>query len=168
MNGGAWVAQSVKRPTSARSRSRGPWVWAPRRALGWWLRAWSLFPILCLPLSLCPSPFHALSVSVPKINKRWKKKLKKKNEWMNETRSKKRKHIGKDSNKKMNNLNSKETWKWGLSPKDGQEDGARWEELINPQWLKKVRMFILSANPTEGLYFKSSFSLVSHTQKWFW
>ena len=25
-SGGAWVAQSVKRPTSARSRSRGPWV----------------------------------------------------------------------------------------------------------------------------------------------
>ena len=49
---GAWVAQSVKRPTSARSRSRGPWVRAPRRALGWWLGAWSLFPILCLPLSL--------------------------------------------------------------------------------------------------------------------
>ena len=32
---GAWVAQSVKRPTSARSRSRGPWVRAPRQALGW-------------------------------------------------------------------------------------------------------------------------------------
>ena len=31
---GAWVAQSVKRPTSARSRSRGPWVRAPRQALG--------------------------------------------------------------------------------------------------------------------------------------
>ena len=31
---GAWVAQSVKRPTSARSRSRGPGVQAPRRALG--------------------------------------------------------------------------------------------------------------------------------------
>ena len=33
-NWGAWVAQSVKRPTSARSRSRGPRVRAPRRALG--------------------------------------------------------------------------------------------------------------------------------------
>ena len=33
-NGGAWVAQSVKRPTSARSRSRSPGVRAPRRALG--------------------------------------------------------------------------------------------------------------------------------------
>ena len=31
---GAWVAQSVKRPTSARSRSRSPRVRAPRRALG--------------------------------------------------------------------------------------------------------------------------------------
>ena len=31
---GAWVAQSVKRPTSARSRSRSPWVRAPRQALG--------------------------------------------------------------------------------------------------------------------------------------
>ena len=31
---GAWVAQSVKRPTSARSRSRGPGVRAPRQALG--------------------------------------------------------------------------------------------------------------------------------------
>ena len=32
----------------------------------------------CVSLSLCPSPIHALSVSVPKINK--KKKLKKKKE----------------------------------------------------------------------------------------
>ena len=31
---GAWVAQSVKRPTSARSRSRGLGVRAPRQALG--------------------------------------------------------------------------------------------------------------------------------------
>ena len=31
---GAWVAQSVKGPTSARSRSCGPWVRAPRQALG--------------------------------------------------------------------------------------------------------------------------------------
>ena len=30
---GAWVAQSVKRPTSARSRSRGSWVRALCRAL---------------------------------------------------------------------------------------------------------------------------------------
>ena len=31
---GAWVAQSVKRLTSARSRSRGPGVRAPHQALG--------------------------------------------------------------------------------------------------------------------------------------
>ena len=31
---GAWVAQPVKRPTSARSQSRGPGVRAPRQALG--------------------------------------------------------------------------------------------------------------------------------------
>ena len=35
-----------------RSWSRRPWVGAPRQALGWQLRAWSLFQILCLPLSL--------------------------------------------------------------------------------------------------------------------
>ena len=64
---GAWVAQSVKRPTSARSRSRGPWVRSPRRALGWWLGAWSLFPILCLPLSL-PLP-RSCSVSLCPKNK---------------------------------------------------------------------------------------------------
>ena len=73
---GAWVAQSVKRPTSSRSRSRGPWVRAPRQALSWWLGAWSLFPILCLPLSLCPSPVHTLSLSIPKINKNVEKKKK--------------------------------------------------------------------------------------------
>ena len=64
---GAWVAQSVKRPTSARSRSRGRWVRAPRQALDWWLRAWSLFPILCLPLSL-PLP-RSCSVSLCPKNK---------------------------------------------------------------------------------------------------
>ena len=64
---GAWVVQSVKRPTSARSWSRGPWVRAPRQALGWWLGAWSLFPILCLPLSL-PLP-RTCSVSLCPKNK---------------------------------------------------------------------------------------------------
>ena len=64
---GAWVAQSVKRPTSARSWSRGPWVRAPHRALGWWLRAWSLFPILRFPLSL-PLP-RSRSVSLCPKNK---------------------------------------------------------------------------------------------------
>ena len=65
---GAWVAQSVKRPTSARSRSRSLGVRAPRQALGWWLRAWSLFPILCLPLSLPPPP-RSCSVSLCPKNK---------------------------------------------------------------------------------------------------
>ena len=45
-----------------RSRSRGPRVRAPRRALGWWLRAWSLLPILCFPLSL--PLLHSCSVSL--------------------------------------------------------------------------------------------------------
>ena len=34
VSGGTWVAQSVKRPTSARSRSHGPGVRALRQALG--------------------------------------------------------------------------------------------------------------------------------------
>ena len=75
-NRGAWVAQSVKRPTSARSQSRGPGVQAPRQALGWWLRAWSLFPILCLSLSL-PLP-RSCSVSLCPKNKKLKKKKNKK------------------------------------------------------------------------------------------
>ena len=65
---GAWVAQSVKRPTSARSRSRGPGVRAPRQALG--VRLWAdgsepgaCFRF-CVSLSLCPSPTHSLSLSI--------------------------------------------------------------------------------------------------------
>ena len=70
---GAWVAQSVKRPTSARSRSRGrefePRVrlWADGSEPGACFR-------FCVSLSLCPSPVHALSLSVPKINKKTLKK----------------------------------------------------------------------------------------------
>ena len=66
---GAWVAQSVKRPTSARSdlalRGFEPRVglWADGSEPG------ACFPF-CVSLSLCPSPVHALSLSVPKINKR--------------------------------------------------------------------------------------------------
>ena len=63
----AWVAHSVKHPTWLGSWSHSLWVWAPHKALCWQLRAWSLFQILCL--SLCPSPAHALSLSVSKINK---------------------------------------------------------------------------------------------------
>ena len=69
------MAQSVKRPTSARSRSRGPWVRAPRQALCWQLRAWSPFQILCLPLSL-PLPCSC-SVSLCLKNKWTLKKFKK-------------------------------------------------------------------------------------------
>ena len=50
-----------------RSWSRLTGVWAPRRALGWWPRAWSLLPILCLPLSL-PLP-RSCSVSLCLKNK---------------------------------------------------------------------------------------------------
>ena len=66
---GTWVAQSVKRPTSAqvtilRSVSSSP-------ASGSGLMARSLEPASdSVSLSLCPSPVHALSLSVPKINKR--------------------------------------------------------------------------------------------------
>ena len=50
-----------------RSWSHGPWVRAPHRALCWQLRAWGLFRILCLPLSLTLP--HSCSVSVSRINK---------------------------------------------------------------------------------------------------
>ena len=33
-------------------------------ALYWQLRAWSLLQVFCLPLSLCPSPTHTLSLSL--------------------------------------------------------------------------------------------------------
>ena len=56
-----------------RSWSHSSWVWAPRQALCWQLRAWSLLQILCLPLSLCPSPAHTLSVC---LNNKFKKNLK--------------------------------------------------------------------------------------------
>ena len=46
-----------------RSWSHGPWVRAPRRALCWRLRAWSLFQILCLPLSAPPLFMLCLSLS---------------------------------------------------------------------------------------------------------
>ena len=51
-----------------RSWSHGLWVWALHWALCWQFRAWSLLQILCLPLSLCPSPTHVLSFSLSKIN----------------------------------------------------------------------------------------------------
>ena len=66
---GAWVAQSVKRPTSAqvmisRSVSSSP-------ASGSVLTAQSLAPVSdSVSPSLWPSTVHALSLSVSKINKR--------------------------------------------------------------------------------------------------
>ena len=47
-----------------RSRSHGSWDPAPRRALCRQLGTWRLLGILGLPLSLCPSPARALSLSV--------------------------------------------------------------------------------------------------------
>ena len=74
---GAWVAQSVGRPTSAQVMISG--FMSLSFVSGSVLTAWSLeFASDSMSLlSLCPSPVHALSLSVPKINKRWKKKLKK-------------------------------------------------------------------------------------------
>ena len=46
------------------SWTHGLCVRVPRPALCWQLRAWSLLQILCLPLSLCPSPTCTLSVSL--------------------------------------------------------------------------------------------------------
>ena len=63
---GTWVVQSVKCPTSVQVMISRSVSSSPRRALCWQFRAWSLFQILCLPLSL-PLPYsHAVS----KINKR--------------------------------------------------------------------------------------------------
>ena len=64
MGAPGWLSRLIVR-LQLRSRSRGPWVRAPHPALGRWLRAWSLLPILCLPLSL-PLPVHALSLPVSK------------------------------------------------------------------------------------------------------
>ena len=59
---GTWVAQSVKRPTSAQvmiSRFVGS-----SRTSGFALMAWSLLRILCLPLSLLLPHSHSLSLSL--------------------------------------------------------------------------------------------------------
>ena len=71
-NWGAWVAQSVKRPTSTQVmillHEFEPHIglWADGSESGACFR-------FCVSLSLCPSPVHALSLSVSKINKRSKK-----------------------------------------------------------------------------------------------
>ena len=66
--GGAWVAQSVKRPTSAQVMISQSVSSSP--ASGSVLTAQSLEPISdSVSPSLWPSPVHALSLSVSKINK---------------------------------------------------------------------------------------------------
>ena len=66
---GAWVAQSVKRPTSAQVTISRSVSWSPASGSG--LMAQSLESTSdSVSPSLCPSPIHALSLSVSKINKR--------------------------------------------------------------------------------------------------
>ena len=66
---GSWVAQTVRRPTLAQVMISQSVSSSP--ALGSVLTAQSLEPALDSGSpSLCPSPVHALSLSVPKINKR--------------------------------------------------------------------------------------------------
>ena len=60
----AWVAQSVKHPTLAQVMISGPWV---QPHIGSVLTAQSLEPAsdsVSPSLSLCPSPAHALSLSL--------------------------------------------------------------------------------------------------------
>ena len=67
----AWVAQSVEHLTSAQVMIVQSVSLSP--ASGSVLTAWSLEPGacfgFCVSLSLCPSPAHALSLSVSEINK---------------------------------------------------------------------------------------------------
>ena len=58
---GTWVAQSVKRSTSAQVMIS--WFVSLSPASGSVLSAGGLLWILCLPLSLCPSPACSLSLS---------------------------------------------------------------------------------------------------------
>ena len=67
IQGGAWVALSVKRPTSARvmvprSVSSSPWT-------GSVLPAWNRLWILCFPVSLCRSPHSRSPPPSSKTNK---------------------------------------------------------------------------------------------------
>ena len=70
--GGAWVAQSLRRPTLGFCSGRDLTVCEFEPRVG--LCADGSEPGACfgfwVSLSLCPSPVHALSLSVPKINKR--------------------------------------------------------------------------------------------------
>ena len=65
--GGAWVAQSVKRPTSAQvTISRSVSASSASGSVLIAQRAWSLFPILCLPLSLLLPHSYSDSLSLSK------------------------------------------------------------------------------------------------------
>ena len=67
-NRGAWVAQSVKRPTLAQVMTSRFVSSSP--ALGSVLTAQSLEPASdSVSLSLCASPVHALSLSVSEMSK---------------------------------------------------------------------------------------------------
>ena len=67
---GSWVAQSVERPTSAQVVISPAVSSSP--VSGSVLTAQSLEPVSdSVSPSLWPSPVHALSLSVSKINKRW-------------------------------------------------------------------------------------------------
>ena len=90
-----------------RSWSRSLWVRAPCRALCLQCRAWSLLEIVSL--SLCPSPTHALSFCLSKINKKFFKNfLKRKMEEM-----KGRKKGGRQTVRKEEILWIKsQTWRW--------------------------------------------------------
>ena len=68
-NWGTWVAQLVKRLTSAQVMISQLVCFGLCADSSGQLGAWSLLQILCLPLSLCPAPAHALFLSVSKINK---------------------------------------------------------------------------------------------------
>ena len=73
-----WLCQLNVR-LQLRSWSYSLWVRTPCQALCWQLRAWSLLQILCLLLSLCPSPTCALSLSLK--NKYKHKKIHKESQW---------------------------------------------------------------------------------------
>ena len=63
-----WLSQLSVR-LQLRSWSHSPWGWAPRRALCWQLRAWSLLRMLCLPLSLSLPCSCSVSLCLKNKNK---------------------------------------------------------------------------------------------------
>ena len=63
-----------------RSWSHGSWLWVPRQALCWQLRAWILLQMLCLPLSAPPLFVLCLSLSNKTKQNKTKQNIKKKDE----------------------------------------------------------------------------------------